>query len=424
MGKRNKSKANQGATKKSIISKKADIDKLIEAAKKAKPTSPPRSSPNRSPQRQGISQPHAQMQCSAYSASVPLTHIEPEQVTSDLSGLESQEYLIFDQRSPENPGVPLVRLPCEPSVKRSLRFERKGQFPFLQLPGELRNKIYDYAIEKGLYVIQWINRNQKSKSLTYKYLRRSQPSSPSEQTGPMLAPDAARRRRSLDFHHRRSINKHLSEDDLGLGLTTLLLVCKQMSEEAASALYSKCMFYFHSLGSLRFFLDHLRPATMKSIRKIGLNYRAYGNPLKSEHQRWKEKHDRLWETLCWRIADNCPLTQLQLHLTLNKSPMSFAPFDCVDPFDLGAQWIRPLWAFQDVGIKHCWGRIWCASQSNAVLEVESWKMRKEILGDEWDEELESKRSAYGFEKKKPMTDEVTKKNMVLRLRVDGVCESA
>ena len=415
MAKRGQSKANQGGPKKSLIGKKVEINKLIEA-NKAKPTSPPHI---RSPQRPGKSPPRTQSQCNAYSASVAFTRFGLEPVISSLPGAESQDYLIFDQRCLEKPEIALVRLPCEPSVKRSLRYQRKGHFPFLRLPGELRNKIYDYAIAKGDYAIDWIDHNQKNKSLTYGFPKQSWQFKTSEHSGPILLPGTAQRRRSLDFHHRRSINQHLSKDDIRLGPATLLLVCKQMSEEAASVLYSKCMFYFSGLRALRFFLDHLRPATMKSIRKIALTYRAYGNPLKSEHQQWKEKHDRLWETLCWRIADNCPLTKLQLNLTLNKSPMSFVPFDSVDPLDLGAQWIRPLWAFQDAGIKHCWGRIWCASQSSAVLEVESWKMRKEILGDEWDEEIESTRNAFGREKKKPGRDEAAKKLQVLRLTVDG-----
>ena len=41
-------------------------------------------------------------------------------------------------------------------------------------------------------------------------------------------------------------------------------------------------------------------------------YRAYGKPLQTEHQQWKEKHDELWEDLCWRIEDGCFLTQVQL----------------------------------------------------------------------------------------------------------------
>ena len=35
----------------------------------------------------------------------------------------------------------------------------------------------------------------------------------------------------------------------------------------------------------------------------------------------------------------------------------------------------------------------------AVLEVESWKLRREILGEEWDEGVEGGRDGYGRDRK-------------------------
>ena len=33
-----------------------------------------------------------------------------------------------------------------------------------------------------------------------------------------------------------------------------------------------------------------------------------------------------------------------------------------------------------------------------MLKVESWKLRKDILGDVWDDEKESKHTAYGYKR--------------------------
>lgn len=415
MGKRGGSNSTRNGPKKAIVGKKNHIDKLIEASKGTslpKLNLPPRQWTARPPSRQPFGQ-----QSRTYGKQRPPIRLEPKQVVPGIPGLENAEFLILDRRSHNNPEVPLIRLPCEPTVSRALRYKAAGHFPFLKLPGELRNKIYDYVIIAEHYGIEWVNGTQKSKTLTYELPRRS------KLYGPHLSPDAAQRRRLLDFHRRRTINQHLSEDDIRPGPTMLLLVCKQISEEAASVFYSKSMFHFHSLGTLRHFLNNLRPATMASIQKLSLKYRAYGNPAKTEHQRFKEKHDRLWENLCWRVADKCSLKQLTLDLVLNAYPVSFAKLDEADITDPGAQWMQPLWAFQDLDIEKCCGRIRCDSQWDTVLEVESWNMRKEILGSKWNAEAENGRDAYGFEKPRKGS-KGAKKGMVLTIGMDGSVEGA
>ena len=92
------------------------------------------------------------------------------------------------------------------------------------------------------------------------------------------------------------------------------------------------------------------------------------------------------------------MTYLSLDLTLNKSPVSFCAFDDVEIAGIGAQWVRPLRAFQDVGIKRCLLRVHCPVKERSVLKVESWKLRKEILGDLWDEKAEKERDAFGRDK--------------------------
>ena len=398
MAKGHGTKSRRKGPKKSLLSKKAEIDKLIQAGNEKFASRSASFGPHSSSIQFSRPQPLAPnltkraQQVHTLHPARNSTRIEPRQVVSGLPEEEHQQGPIYDRRSQETPDVPLVRLPCEPAILRSQRYIRKGHFPFLKLPGELRNRIYDYAISKELYIIEWLNHNQRSKSLTYKLSQRS------KLHGPQLPPDAARRRRLLDIHRRKDSRQHLSEDSIQPSPAVLLLVCRKISEEAASVFYSKSMFYFHGLGCLRHFLDNLRPIAMTSVRRLSLRYRAYGNPAKTEHQCWKEKHDQLWESLCWRITDGCSLTHLDLDLTLNKSPVSFASFDQVHVAPMGTQWIRPLWAFQDAGIQRCWGHIRCTSQPDTVLEVESWKMRKEILGEMWDEEFESSRDAYGFEK--------------------------
>ena len=407
----------QGPTKKSIT-KKAQIDKLIqenESKPSSKATSSTRNSKKSRPPRQQKPPSGTPQRYHETASNRRVIPTEPKPIIPGLPEPHQQD-LICDRRSLEGPVRALVRLPCEPTTSRALRYIPEGQFPFLQLPGELRNKVYNYVISEANQAIEWTHYNQQNKTLTHKTLRDIR------WRGPKVPPGGPKHRRSLDARPRPDRTDHSSVEERHSGPTVLLFVCKQMSEEAASVLYSKSMFCFHGLRSLRHFLDNLRPMTMKSIRRMSLQYRAYGNPAKTEHQRWKEKHDRLWEDLCWRIADDCSLTQLRLELTLNKSPISFPSFDQVETADLGAHWIKPLWAFQDVGIQKCSARINCLSQRSTVLEVESWKLRKEILGELWNEDAEGELDAYGDGKEIPNQD--GQKPLTMRLGFDGTVEAA
>ncbi len=420
MAKKNKTQPrSQRPPKKSLVSKKAEIEKLIEASKEKSFSETKSRTPSPSERTANVRLPPCQpriLPTRAFTTRQNLHCIHPTYAISRVQGSTQDKFFVRSEPCRKAPVNPTVRLPQEPSTSRALRhYKREGRFPFLDLPGELRNKIYDYAITKEHYAIEWVGNTQKSKSLTYRLPR------PTGAHPPKLEPGAAQRRRLLDYHHRRVHATHLAEDDVHPGPTVLLFVCKSMSDEAASVLYSKCMFHFHGLRALRHFLDNLRPLTTKSITRLALTYDAYGHPVKTEDQRWKEKHDRLWEQLCWRVADNCPLIQLSLKLKLPRSPTFFCAFDKVRATDIATRWIMPLWAFQDAGIQRCWGQIQCHSKSRSELQKESLRMRKEIVGEMWDGEAESTRDDYGYDRGTRGGRDV-KKGMVLRLRVDGGLE--
>ncbi len=317
-----------------------------------------------------------------------------------------------------SPDIPLIRLPCEPDVPRALRgFQPRGTFPFLDLPGELRNRIYDYAIATNHYAMEWVCDNKKSKSLTYRLPKISSTSGPWLK----LTADAALRRRALHPSGGR-VRLRLPDDYFRTTPVALLLVCKQMHEEASSVFYSKNTFDFHGIGALNHFLNYLQPTAKMSITKLIIKYRAYGYPEYIPNQYCKDMHDRSWEKLCWRVADECTsLTKLRLDLTLNKSPVSFCAFDDVEDSGLGAQWIRPLRAFQYIGIERCWARVHCSVKDRSVLEWASWNIRKEIIGDLWDQEAENERDPFGREKLNKEPREV-RKGRVLRITADGGVE--
>ena len=405
-----------------MIGKKNEIDRLIEASKNASSASVSKSvrraihgSPK--PQAKIIPQPaqkgrawHPRVGPRAQGHRIPL----PKKI---VPGLPEPRCLILDQRSPASPQRPLVRLPCEPSTPRALRYERHGVFQFLDLPGEIRNQIYDLAIVKDEYQLVWVNNNHKSKSLTYRNPR-------STTTPIVLSKDAAQRRRSLDIKNKpKAIRERLPSDYYGPVPTTLLLVNKKMHDEAASVFYAKSTFHFHALGTLRHFLDQLTPVATRSITSLAIKYQAYGHPQFRDNRLWKAKHDRLWAKLCWRVADECSLKNLLLDLKLNVAPTTFCSLDEAEFEGIAAAWIRPLWAFQDIDLQRCWVRLRCASKEDSVLEVESWKLRKDILGDAWDDEAESKRDAYGFSTSRKSGEVIRGENpMVLSISTNAATQ--
>ncbi|KAL9134392.1 MAG: hypothetical protein Q9175_004431 [Cornicularia normoerica] len=408
MAKKKSTPTRAPAPTKSLMGRKAEIEKLIDEANKKKSLSGTKLLPGTA------SVCLLQLQPTSEDNPRAASQMRRQQPKKVVPGRVDPHFLELDHV--HHSGNPLVCLPCEPNTKRALRYAPKGHFPFLKLPGELRNKIYDYGIVKQYYEIGWVDNNHKKKSLTYRLPKLG------KTQGPYLQPGATGRRRQLDHSRRVPSQKRLAEGSIPPGPAALLTVCSKMHDEACSVFYSKSTFAFHGLGALRHFLDNLSPIATKALTRLVIKYRAYGEPNRTEDQVWKAKHDRLWEDLCWRIADQCTsLTRLSLDLTLNKSPLWFAPFDIIDEAGIGAKWIRPLWAFQDVGIQRCWVRLHCLSKDSSVLEVESWKVRKEILGASWKEEAEAQRDAYGFEKRQSGAKEV-KKAMVSRLQVDRSLE--
>ena len=88
----------------------------------------------------------------------------------------SQQIIVQDQSH-------ISPMPCTQSGPRLHPYHRKaiphqGTYPFLRLPGEIRNKIYKQVLGVELYCIQWICGNRRSRSLSYSLLEDSEGSGP------------------------------------------------------------------------------------------------------------------------------------------------------------------------------------------------------------------------------------------------------
>lgn len=312
----------------------------------------------------------------------PQTRITP---TPRVGGrCQEPDFLILDRRDPARPDIELIRLPREPEVPRSQRTAPAAPFRFLDLPAELRNKIYEQIIQPDMYALDWHGDSQRSRSLTHRLPMRSRA------TWPRLTAETIKRRETLRRNPRTPERKQLMDDLYRQSSpVALLLVNKQMHREASTIFYGASIFAFDLLGTLRYFLDHLTPASKQAIRTLNLTYNTYGYPGRRNNQGWKDRHDRVWEDLCWRVSDELPtLTHLTLHLNMRRSPLLFPPLAQARYDAFGTAWMMPLWAFQGINLQTCWLRLYSDTIEDAVLAVESRRLRRQILEQAWDEEVE------------------------------------
>ncbi|KAG8525411.1 uncharacterized protein KY384_009055 [Bacidia gigantensis] len=294
---------------------------------------------------------------------------------------------------PVSPGLrPTVKLP----------YSRKGRFPFLDLPGELRNKIYAYALPRETFHLYWVDRSQRTKTLTYGLPLRPMAKQPCLEQDVLERRGATRRSRGERSGYHNPV---MTEIYTQVNPISLLWVCSKMYPEVSSIFYSLSTFRFNRIGTIRHFLKNLTQANRVSIQSLTLQHQTYGHPSSKGNSIWKWKADKAWQELCWRIPEECPsLTNLNLELNYKLCPMTFGKLDLARDGCFSTRWMLALWGFQDFGIK----RISCVIRSDIVdplvLEVACRELREELLGEDWDADAEAKRDAWGFSKMTPILD--------------------
>ena len=172
-----------------------------------------------------------------------------------------------------------------------------------------------------------------------------------------------------------------------------------MYTEASAMFYGRSFFVFNLVSTLRHFMDTLSDSSKASLKKLRLIHKAYGHPARTNDQIWKVKADSAWENLCWRISKECPsIVYLSIDFDYQYSRLQFVPFFEARRHIFGTDWMIALWAFVGLDLKHFACRIRSATTPEAVLRVESYKIRQTILADAWDAEAEEERDQFGFKK--------------------------
>ena len=369
-----KPKGKGGGPTKSQIAKQAQVHNMIEEAKAAAQVKPEMQ------QRFTVKLPQPPIRSLA---STPHSHPTP---AIDRTSVQSQSLPIDVAET--TPSI-TVRLPPPPPFK---------PFPFLDLPFELQDEVYQYLFAHPLtFHIKFIG--ARCKALTYSLPNQTR------QSQPKVGPAAKSRRRQLDYPKR----VHLAENNvpaykIPTGFLQLFHVHPRIAERAAKYFYRLHTFRFTNIGPLRAFLDMLPAASKDEIRNIELIHTTRPWSCLKDDCLWKWKHDVAWAKTLDRVGmEFNGLRRVKLDLTLRDIPQDI---------DKDATWRKALEALEDMNLlEDAEIKIRGLTQNECALEVEAHVIEHELLGTECGEDCHAPRRKRTAEKLLPeLTPEQQKSN--------------
>ncbi|KAF3034450.1 hypothetical protein E8E11_001430 [Didymella keratinophila] len=236
---------------------------------------------------------------------------------------------------------PRVKLPPKLVTKA-----KKTNLSFLNLPGEIRNKIYQYYFQDTYrceVVGEGCNFNAHDPKM-FKLLSNSSQTRPRKphtwaEGGDGQWPHPLTLRFPVFGAGRRSflpgpvlyhgwLNPH----------GALILLCKQMYTETLPLLYNQITFVFEAPRRVEGFLRRIPQASHNSVTKLHLYYTTYGSPAAASDVTWQEKHIESWTRACKAAAKSFTcLRDLDVDVWINED----AP-----KFNLRQKWLQPLLQFR------------------------------------------------------------------------------
>lgn len=138
-------------------------------------------------------------------------------------------------------------------------------FPFLQLPGEIRNIIYTYALVDTSYSIRLeANISKRDGRCIVRRLYRARPSDPDRDDLPGQTKGSITKP-SHSFKEEDPVRRS-SQSSFGVNM---FQVCRQINVEAAPIFYGKNLFAFEAVPHMYAFLVHFHHR-LPLMRKLGL----------------------------------------------------------------------------------------------------------------------------------------------------------
>lgn len=193
---------------------------------------------------------------------------------------------------------------------------------FLALPGEIRNRIYEYVFGTEYTVaIRPHGTVTSSHPMCEGSIKKSNP--PKAQR--VLCVRSKQASSTLrTFHYSK---KPGTKPLPGVGVrwgsspTSLLLSCKRVGDEAAGFLYSNTVFFFEDPRRIAAFIETARARDLHQITKVKLFIQAYGIPCASDDTRWEDKHVDRWTRTLGAVVESMPnIEALELTMHLPNMP--------------------------------------------------------------------------------------------------------
>lgn len=209
-----------------------------------------------------------------------------------------------------------TRAPKQPegSIGHRPKKAQKPKTKFMDLPPEIRNTIYAYAVpERSVLIVRSHPKKEAQISEGYwseEYVTRK--------------PYRPRLRYEPEWNY--------TSDDFG-NVTKLMLTCKQIKSEVESLFYSRIQFCFHSLKSLRSFLQRAPKGGIQAIRSIYIRQDGYGNSHVTEYQKYRERYYQGWEETCTQLGQ----------MALNLQHLKLKVYDREWPCVLSGKDYTPAW---------------------------------------------------------------------------------
>ncbi|KAL1793197.1 hypothetical protein ACET3X_008179 [Alternaria dauci] len=167
---------------------------------------------------------------------------------------------------------------------------------FLALPGEIRNKIYNYYFdsERRCEIVaegaQLTQRSPQTVKLSLNLVPANNTTSVHKSETKVIPPIMVRFSSPLGKYNAI---QGLRTNWQG-SLHALSLVCKQVYSETATFLYQKTVFVFNAPKRMENFFRFASSVGIENITKLHLHYDTYGNPYLTESLVWQEKHSQSW----------------------------------------------------------------------------------------------------------------------------------
>ncbi|KAF2630842.1 hypothetical protein BU25DRAFT_438033 [Macroventuria anomochaeta] len=229
---------------------------------------------------------------------------------------------------------------AQPRVAFPKTKEARG---FLALPGEVRNRIYQYYFQ-DTYRCELVGEGcdfTTAAPKTIKLLSNTRTTKPRREMdrgsstldNPLIVRFPRLRRSNRTYStgprvYRGWLNPH----------GALILVCKQVHVETLPLLYQRITFVFEAPRRITNFILRVPKQNHGNVTKLHLHYATYGSPSAACHVVWQEKHIESWTHAC-KVASKslACLRELEVDVWINED----AP-----KFNLRQKWLQPLLKFR------------------------------------------------------------------------------